>query len=123
MLGNLYRPNGEQTQQFRVPLDILGRSLDHLGDFPYKDPKKARFEKPALFIRGTQSKYVPDEVLPLVGEFFPRFQLVDVNAGHWLISEQPEAFLGGKWHVADNPYLSITEQLSVAVVEFLNPVE
>lgn len=103
MLGNLYRPEGEKTQKFRVPLDILGRSLDHLGDFPYKNPKEIRFEKPALFVRGTQSKYVPDEVLPLIGEFFPRFQLVDIDAGHWLISEQPEAFRQGETlhHVAD----------------------
>ncbi|KFH46242.1 Abhydrolase domain-containing protein-like protein [Hapsidospora chrysogenum ATCC 11550] len=104
LLGNLYRPKGEQTQKFRVPLDILARSLDNLGDFPYKNPKEVRFEKPALFVRGTKSTYVPDELLPLIGEFFPRFRLVDVDAGHWLISEQPEVF-------------------RQAVVEFLQPAE
>jgi len=35
---------------------------------------------------------VPDEALPIIGQFFPRFELVDIDAGHWLISEQPEAF-------------------------------
>lgn len=78
-----------------MPLDVLGKALANMGDFPYKDPGKARFEKPALFIRGTTSKYVPDEVLPAVGEFFPRFEVVDVEAGHWLISENPEAFRQG----------------------------
>ncbi|CAM1508538.1 Fc.00g053860.m01.CDS01 [Cosmosporella sp. VM-42] len=92
LLGNLHRPAGEKSQKFRIPLDILSRSLDHLGDFPYKNPNEVRFEKPALFVRGTQSKYVPDDVLPLIGQFFPRFRLVDVDAGHWLISENPEAF-------------------------------
>lgn len=96
LLGNLHRPAGSNTQKFRVPLDILGRSLDNLGDFPYKNPNEVRYEKPALFVRGTESKYVPDEVLPLIGQFFPRFQLVDIKAGHWLISEQPEAFRQGK---------------------------
>ncbi|KAF4120124.1 Pimeloyl-ACP methyl ester carboxylesterase [Geosmithia morbida] len=96
LLGNLYRPQGEDSMKFRVPLDILGRSLDHLGDFPYKDPQAVRFEKPALFVRGTLSKYVPDEVLPLIGEFFPRFRIVDIEAGHWVISEQPEAFRQGE---------------------------
>ncbi len=57
-------------QKFRVPLSILAKSLDHLGDFPYKDPTQVRFEKPALFVRGTKSKYVPEEVLPLIGKFF-----------------------------------------------------
>lgn len=96
MLTNLERPSPEEkTQRFRIPLDILGRSLDNLGDFPYKNPTEVRFEKPALFVRGTRSHYVPDDVLPLVGQFFPRFQLVNIDAGHWLISEEPEAFRQG----------------------------
>lgn len=97
LLGNLFREPGEKVQKFRIPLDILGRSLDNLGDFPFKDPSVIRFEKPALFVRGTQSKYVPDDVLPLIGRFFPRFRLSDIDAGHWLISEQPEAFRQGKY--------------------------
>ncbi|KAK2602647.1 hypothetical protein N8I77_009162 [Diaporthe amygdali] len=92
LLGNLYTPEGQKTKKFRVPIDILGKALSHMGDFPYKDPSKVRFEKPALFVRGTKSKYVPDEVLPAIGEFFPRFEVADVDAGHWLISEDPEAF-------------------------------
>ncbi|KAF6824522.1 alpha beta fold family [Colletotrichum plurivorum] len=105
LLGNLHRPeSGKPELKFRVPLDIIGRSLNHMGDFPYKDPSKVRFEKPALFIRGTQSKYVPDDVLPIIGQLFPKFRLVDIDAGHWVISEKPEEFLR-------------------AVVEFLNDTE
>ncbi|KAI2623259.1 alpha/beta-hydrolase [Hypoxylon sp. NC1633] len=128
LLGNLHRPSAPSSPsnpqctspsastsgsdahtqhnklKFRVPLDVLARSLDHLGDFPFKDPGAARFEGPALFVRGTHSTYVPDEVVPLIGQFFPRFELVDVEAGHWLISEKPEEFLR-------------------AVIEFLTPKE
>ncbi|KAI8633135.1 alpha beta hydrolase fold family [Xylariaceae sp. FL1651] len=113
LLGNLYRTAAaaatEQGGQknlvkFRIPLDTLARSLDHLGDFPFRDPNERRFEKPALFVRGTHSKYVPDEVIPVIGRFFPRFSLVDVEAGHWVISEKPAEFLK-------------------AVVEFLTPKE
>ncbi|CAK7212248.1 hypothetical protein SEUCBS140593_001440 [Sporothrix eucalyptigena] len=95
LLGNMHRvkaPHGEHVLQFRIPLDTLGKALDTLGDFPYKDPNAIRFEKPALFVRGTKSHYVPDEALPIIGQFFPRFEVVDVEAGHWLISENPEAF-------------------------------
>ncbi|KAF4876097.1 Abhydrolase domain-containing protein [Colletotrichum siamense] len=93
LLGNLHRPQaGKPEQKFRVPLDIIGRSLNHMGDFPYKDPSKVRFEKPALFVRGTKSKYVPDDVLPIIGQFFPKFRLADIDAGHWVISEKPEDF-------------------------------
>jgi pimeloyl-ACP methyl ester carboxylesterase len=96
LLGNLYRPSDEKTQKFKVPLKILASALDNLGDFPYKDPSEVRFEKRALFVRGTHSKYVPDEALPIIGQFFPRFELADIEAGHWVISENPEAFREGK---------------------------
>jgi pimeloyl-ACP methyl ester carboxylesterase len=96
LLGNLHRPEGTKTQKFRVPLHILGKALDHMGDFPFKDPSEARFVKPSLFIRGTLSTYVPDEVIPLIGQFFPMFELVDVEAGHWVISEKPEEFRQGE---------------------------
>ncbi|KAJ6784868.1 hypothetical protein PWT90_00888 [Aphanocladium album] len=92
LLGNLHRQPGQNIQTFRIPLDTLGAALSHLGDFPFKDPGQVRFEKPALFVRGTKSKYVPDEVLPAVGQFFPKFRLIDIEAGHWVISEQPEEF-------------------------------
>ena len=95
LLGNLYRPPNEKTQRFKVPLRILGATLDNLGDFPFRDPGEVRFEKPALFVRGTKSKYVPDEALPIIGKFFPRFELADVEAGHWLISENPDEFRRG----------------------------
>ena len=67
-----------------------------MGDFPYKRPEERRFDKPALFVRGTKSRYVADDVLPAIGQFFPMFRLVDIEAGHWLISEQPEAFRQGE---------------------------
>lgn len=92
LLGNLYLPDGHVTRKFRIPLDILARSLGSLGDFPYKDPGTRRFEKLALFVRGTKSSYVADDMLPVIGQFFPRFRLADIDAGHWLISEEPEVF-------------------------------
>jgi len=93
--------------KFRIPLDTLGKSLDHMGDFPFKDPNQNRFEKPALFVRGTKSKYVPDEFIPLIGQFFPRFSLVDIDAGHWVISEKPAEFLKGACCVARKTSISL----------------
>lgn len=95
LLGNLYRPTEGGAQKFRIPLNILSKSLPNMGDFPFKDPQERRFEKQCLFIRGTQSPYVADDMLPLIGQFFPLFRLVDIDAGHWLISEQPEKFRRG----------------------------
>ncbi|RFU33880.1 hypothetical protein B7463_g2454, partial [Scytalidium lignicola] len=95
LLTNLYKPQGEKTYKFRIPLKILGTGLDNLGDFPYKNPDERRFNKPALFVRGTKSHYIADEAIPIIGRFFPKFELVDIDAGHWVISEQPEEFRRG----------------------------
>jgi len=66
-----------------------------MGDFPFREPGAARYNGPTLVIRGTKSTYVPDEALPVIGAFFPRFEVVDLEAGHWVISERPEEFRGG----------------------------
>lgn len=67
-----------------------------MGDFPYKIPDEMRYDGPTLFIRGTKSHYVADDVLPLIGRFFPRFEVKDIDCGHWVISEKPEPFRQGE---------------------------
>lgn len=96
LLSNLYRDREDGLQKFRVPLKTLGSSLDNMADFPFKDPEEARWNGPALFVRGTKSHYISDETLPIIGRFFPRFELVDIDSGHWVISEKPEDFRKGR---------------------------
>jgi len=91
LLTNLTRRPGDPLLHFRIPLEILSKALDDMAGFPFH-PDNQRFEKPALFIRGIQSHYVTDDMLPVIGQFFPRFSVVDVEAGHWVISENPEGF-------------------------------
>ncbi|KAI9721427.1 MAG: hypothetical protein M1812_002189 [Candelaria pacifica] len=92
LLTNLVRVPGRTFLEFRIPLQTLAASLDNMADFPFKDPDEVRFEKPTLFVRGTRSHYVADDTIPLIGRFFPRFELKDIDSGHWVISENPEAF-------------------------------
>lgn len=95
LLGNLAnQPDG--TKRWQIPVKILANALDHMAAFPFTDPDAARFEGPTLVVRGTKSKYVADEMLPVLGRFFPKFELVDVEAGHWVISEKPEEFRKGE---------------------------
>lgn len=84
------------TYKSKVPIKILTNSLDHLADFPFTDPDQTRYEGPMLMVRGTKSHYVADEMLPIIGRFFPQFQLADIDAGHWVISEKPEEFRKGE---------------------------
>lgn len=93
LLTNLHRPEVGGPLKFRIPVKTLARALDDMADFPYTNPEQTRFNKRALFIRGTKSHYVSDETLPIIGRFFPRFELVDIEAGHWVISEKPEEFV------------------------------
>ncbi|KZM19151.1 hypothetical protein ST47_g9704 [Ascochyta rabiei] len=93
LLSNLVRPAPGEPMQWRIPIQVLGKSLDNMADFPFTDPDQHCFSKRALFIRGTKSRYVTDEALPVIGRFFPRFELVDLDCGHWVISEKPDEFI------------------------------
>lgn len=116
LLTNLVRSPDMKNLQLRIPIKILASSLDNMGDFPIKGSDECRFDGPALFIRGTQSHYVPDDVLPLIGLYFPRFEVRDVECGHWVISEKPEAFRQGEQKVKA---LYVTLLIVIAVVEFI----
>lgn len=94
LLTNFVRqPNGSYA--FRVPLTTLAKSLPAMADFPYRDPDEARYEGPTLFVRGTESHYIADDTLPLIGRFFPKFELLSFKSGHWVMSEKFEEFRQG----------------------------
>ena len=94
--GQETSPPQTQTQlQFRIPLATLAKALPDLSDFPFKDPDAVRYEGPTLVVRGTKSHYVADETLPVIGKFFPRFEVLDVECGHWVMSERFEEFKNG----------------------------
>ncbi|KAJ5584676.1 uncharacterized protein N7459_004476 [Penicillium hispanicum] len=92
LLTNMVRSEDGRTMKFRVPLSVLGRSLDNMADFPFGDSDAVQYDGPTLFVRGTNSRYVSDDTVPAIKRFFPHAQIADVEAGHWLISENPEAF-------------------------------
>jgi pimeloyl-ACP methyl ester carboxylesterase len=96
LLTNLSRGK-DGIQRFRIPVKYLANALDNMADFPFKDPEEARWQGPALFVRGTKSHYVADETMPIIGRFFPRFEIADVDSGHWVISEKPQEFRNGMY--------------------------
>ncbi|KAB8067711.1 Alpha/Beta hydrolase protein [Aspergillus leporis] len=91
LLTNLVR--GEDgTMKFRVPVSILGEALGEMAKFPYAESGSVTYDGPTLFVRGTKSRYVSEDTIPAIKKFFPNARIADVEAGHWLISENPEAF-------------------------------
>lgn len=83
--------------KFRVPLSVLGASLDDMADFPYREPGAVKYDGPTLVVRGTKSRYVGDDSIAAIKKFFPHSEIADVEAGHWLISENPEGFRQGRF--------------------------
>ncbi|KAL8914107.1 MAG: hypothetical protein Q9171_001223 [Xanthocarpia ochracea] len=92
LMTNLVKTPGSDFLRLRIPVQTLASSLGNMGDFPFRNPSEASYTGPTLFVRGTQSHYIADDVLPVIGQFFPRFILHDIDCGHWVISEHPEAF-------------------------------
>ncbi|KAL3476820.1 Alpha/Beta hydrolase protein [Aspergillus californicus] len=98
LLMNLVRSPEDQSMKFRVPLSTLGGALGTLGGFPFAKPESGsdagsqQYKGPTLIVRGTKSPYVSDDTFPAIKAFFPDSKVVDVEAGHWLISENPEGF-------------------------------
>ena len=74
LLTNLIRSPESKEFKFRIPLKTLAASLDHMADFPFRDPDEKRYTGPTLVVRGTKSHYIADNSLPLIGRFFPRFE-------------------------------------------------
>lgn len=50
-------------------------------------------KQPTLCIRGTQSGYVSDDDIKDMNDHFAKFQVVDMNAGHWVHAERPTELL------------------------------
>ncbi|KAL9595805.1 MAG: hypothetical protein Q9219_006220 [cf. Caloplaca sp. 3 TL-2023] len=92
LMTNLVKDSQSGYLSFRIPITTLASSLANMGDFPFKDSDEACYKGPTLFVRGTKSHYVADDVFPAIGQFFPKFTIRDIDCGHWIISEQPEAF-------------------------------
>ena len=65
---------------------ITGWPADRLADV-------APYDGPVLWVRGERSDYVGAEHAEAMAALFPRVRKVTVKgSGHWVHSEQPEAF-------------------------------
>ncbi|RCK63208.1 Abhydrolase domain-containing protein IMO32 [Candida viswanathii] len=94
LMTNLNRGKRHEHITSKIPLDIVGDAINKgvIWSWPY-DLNISRWTGPTLFIRGTRSKYVPDEAIPEIAKFFPDFEIRDIDSGHWVISEKPDEFM------------------------------
>ncbi len=75
---------------FRFNLSVFNDKIEEIGKAL---PNDALFNKPTLFIRGGNSKYILDEDFQTVKKHFPMADFSTIpNAGHWLHAENPKLF-------------------------------
>lgn len=100
LLTNMRKDPSGEGYKSRVPLTIIGRQLDNISGWPF-NYQHSRWNGDSLFIRGTQSGYIADEYVASIGLFFPRFLLEDIDCGHWVTSEAPDAFISSVLRFVD----------------------
>ena len=83
--------SGKDGFGWQANLDLLRAELSSIAGFPELG---GSFERPVLWIAGEHSGYVRPEHGDAMRALFPSTRLVTVKgAGHWVHSEQPEAFV------------------------------
>lgn len=89
LMKNLYWVEPGQLA-FRFNLQVFNTKIETIGEAL---PKGNHFNKPTLFIRGGNSKYILDTDLPEIKIHFPAVEIATIpNVGHWLHAENPKAF-------------------------------
>lgn len=89
LLQNLQRHDGHWS--WMPNLDLLGDNLHEIGGWK---PITGTYEGPTLWIAGGQSDYVRPEHMAPMREYFPTTRQVTLKrAGHWVHSEDPDAFV------------------------------
>lgn len=75
---------------FRFNLNVFNKEIEQVGKAL---PGSAHFDKPTLFIKGGNSRYILDEDFSAIKNQFPKAELETIpNAGHWLHAENPKLF-------------------------------
>ena len=89
LMKNLYWIESGQLA-FRFNLPVFNAKIEIIGEAL---PTENYFDKPTLFIRGGNSKYILETDLSEIKKHFPSFELATIpNVGHWLHAENPKLF-------------------------------
>lgn len=89
LMKNLYWKQPGQLA-FRFNLPVFNAKIETIGEAL---PDASHFDKPTLFIRGGNSRYILDSDFAEIKKHFPNTGFATIpNAGHWLHAENPKLF-------------------------------
>ena len=71
----------------------LGAIQRHYGNVNNMLDATKQFEKPALFVKSNNAKYVTQEDELLIKRMFPQASITGLDVGHWIHAEVPEEFV------------------------------
>ncbi len=90
LLKNITRENDGRFA-WKMNLPVLWK---HFADILAAVTSDQPFEKPTLFVCGSQSDYVKDGDWPAIKRLFPKAELVTIEgAGHWVHADKPKELL------------------------------
>ncbi len=90
LLKNLYR-NEQNGFSWRMNFEVIKNKIENIGE-PLRED--AKISKPALFIRGANSRYIKEDDESLIRSIFSDVQIETIEgAGHWVQAEKPKEFL------------------------------
>ena len=95
LIKNLMR-NEEGQFVWRINAEALLSNYDNIKVAPDFEVGTGKgFDKPVLFVKGSESEYLLTEHKPIIDRYFPQASLkVLTGTGHWLHAEKPDAFNG-----------------------------
>ncbi|MFW6350943.1 MAG: alpha/beta fold hydrolase [Bacteroidota bacterium] len=90
LLKNLYWKD-RSSLGWKANLSVINENLPEV--FKALD-NPVPFEKPSLFLRGSESNYITEKHIPRIRKLFPDAQIKTIEgASHWLHAEKPKEFL------------------------------
>ena len=93
LLMNLTKSDVNQPESgltWRIDLAALKANYPNLQQAVCEN---AEYEKSCLFIRGQHSDYVQEADVAQIKTHFTNARIVSIPAGHWVLAEQPLAFI------------------------------
>lgn len=91
LLKNVYRQkqdDGSTCYAWRFNLDVIANDIGEMGL-----PILAGSKVEALFIYGTQSKYILEDDKPEILQLFPNATFQQLETGHWVHAQDPKGFV------------------------------